>query len=105
MSKDKISEEEQIEWLNKNLYDYGYNGIDGSLADLAFRLRDEVVKNHRPEWLKACQLIYLNRCPQIRYCSLLEGERFVLEQNPIHWIIASIKAKHLAKENTDVKDS
>lgn len=72
--------------------------LSESLADLAFRLRDEVMKKHRPEWLAACKLIYLHLCPQIQYCSLLQGERFILEQSPIHWITAVSIAKKLAKE-------
>lgn len=65
-----------------------------SLADLAFRLRDEAVARQDGTWCEAEHEVYL----------YLEKDKqgwdldtwFVMEAEPIHWIITAIRAKELA---------
>ena len=75
-----------------------YKDTNRELADLAFRLRDEIMKKDRPYWLQACKEVHLALVPQVLNCSFLEAERCVLEQHAIGWIIAALRAKKLAKE-------
>lgn len=72
-----------------------------SLADLAFRLRDEM-------WIEdafgdALVLIY-KKCSDVVANVTDCFAWFVLNAQPIHWIIAALITKQLAKENNG-KDS
>lgn len=96
-----LTEEEQKDWLwnNKLIHE------DESLADLAFRLRDEAVKLSPVCFQKARAKIYY----QVYYYPI--GERVLQSKNflctaewwleeaqPIHWIIAALIAKELSKD-------
>ncbi len=99
MPKDK-----QWEWCVKNVKAAGE-----SLADLAFRLRDEVVnndlKNETGWWCEAEYEVFL-------YLGYPEEEEedigldtwCCMYAEPIHWILAALIAKELAK-GKDGKES
>jgi len=96
-----MTEEEQIAFLNRNLYEYGHNDIGISLADLAFRLRDEVVLSNKCQW--AWPKVY-NAAHHFKL-EVYEIDApttsmwiwFATQAEPIHWIIAALIAKQLAK--------
>lgn len=67
-----------------------------SLADLAFRLRDEEKAKNEFKWLEACKIVYKAHT-SILYCSLLEAEAWVLRQAPKFWIAAALEAKKEAE--------
>lgn len=110
-------ERKQIEWLCANniirhkkrpetfIGDAASNELKESLADLAFRLRDEAETNYLPE---ATCLVheYVDVGVNKMYSHNFNGARswFCFLARPIHWIIAALIAKQLAKENTNVKD-
>ena len=90
----------------KALYDFGYteyfvklacgDGIKyecrtGSLADLAFRLRDEVLnsKNGTIKWVDGMFDVYM----KMTGSKLLNWKRGYIEAKPIHWVIAALIAK------------
>lgn len=111
MNKDKLlavldmSEDEQYRWVSRSTQqkNFGYTICPNwdtlpyqrmVLADLAFRLRDEVKYIHRCSFVRAAQLVY---------CHCLNVEKvpkddtlwrwFSREANPIHIIIAALIAK------------
>jgi len=91
-----MPEDEQIIWCAKNA---GYDLLDSTLADLAFRLRDEVKK-------QGLNLQYYNAAQWVMYKATgshnhgdYKDKWFSYNAQPIHWIIAALIAKELAKEN------
>jgi hypothetical protein len=75
-----------------------------SLADLAFRLRDEAIEIKEIKddvilslpWLRACYLIVNGKLDSCANVSLgEEAEHTILKRKPIYWIIAAL----IAKEN------
>lgn len=98
MTKDELlavldmSEDEQWEWCVKNVKE---KTIGESLADLAFRLRDEVVAECGDiVWHKAVVKI----CDYMR----MGTAWFKNYAKPIHWIIAALIAKQKDKENENL---
>ena len=101
-----MSEDEQRKWVHFTLYDY-YRGYTDSpliqtehiLADLAFRLRSEVIKI--TDWWDACQLVYeyvaKEEFDKDKGWKSETGIWFQDFAKPIHWIIAALIAK--GKEN------
>lgn len=77
-------------------------------AELAFRLRDEVVKIWKNPpgywvWGEALKNVYCKVTK--REWDGIEFRRwFVYESQPIHWVISSLIAKELAKEQENGKD-
>lgn len=103
MNKDQLlavldmSEDEQWEWCVKNVKE---KTIGESLADLAFRLRDET-KNliHRSgDWgnlnalYEAQKEVYTKVTGEVAFVGELSGF-WMCEAKPIHWIIAALIAK------------
>lgn len=97
-----MAEGDQLIWCAKNA---GFNLLDATLADLAFRLRDEAIaKDDKSEidcwWCEASYQVYL-------YVIGEENEQdeagldtwFSMRAQPIHWIISSLIAKELSNEN------
>lgn len=90
-----MSAQEQVEWVFDNV-ETGECDIDiDVLADLAFRLRDEVGKIDAVYWEKAVYMVYTRA--HIRpydnvFCWMTEWGR------PIDWIIAALIAKELGKD-------
>lgn len=89
-------------------YTYDY---DGSLADLAIRLRDEIINTSESIWSKAKELTakkwvddYIKLVKKVCDMNLsdnyigLVNAFFVNEAQPIHWIDAAIIAKEIAKD-------
>ena len=101
-----LSEKKQHEWLiNNSLIESKYGRFPWSvvLADLAFRLRDEVINEDVKSsidcwWCEASYEVYL-------YVIGEENEKdeigldtwFSMRAKPIHWIIAALIAKELSK--------
>ena len=91
-----MNEEDRWVWLRKKV------GRFHSLADLAFRLRDEVVKENQDSWLKGC---YVVDCKTGNYGdgriytdnNGLTAESNILRAKPIYWIIAALIAKEMSK--------
>ena len=91
-----LPEDEQCNWLSQNTEIKFKAHLTGqeSLADLAFRLRDEAVKsfdNWWGYWERAIEIVYLQSkkepddiCDWWMYFS-----------RPIHWIIAALIEKKL----------
>lgn len=74
---------------------------EGTLADLAFRLRDEVTSSSDlwPEiWNEALRLV------AAKYRKTQKDEWFVDKAQPIHWIIAALIAKELGKDADGKED-
>jgi len=68
--------------------------IEGSLADLAFRLRDEVVKDidiPLEIWASALRKVFLTEFKSGSKITILS--LFINCAKPIHWIIAALIAK------------
>ena len=90
-----MSEDEQIQWLLKFYPEY-QNYLDPipSLADLAFRLRDEMETNlqisHFAASLREVHL-YVRLNPDIHNTDFIAF--WLYEAKPIHWIIAALIAK------------
>lgn len=96
--------QEQWDWLNKKFDDDTFHLCLGTpicitgeqeLADLAFRLRDKV-RREKCHYDHAVYVVY-------NYCKLLRRFENVFywmsyHAQPIHWIIAALIAKELAKE-------
>ena len=111
------SEEEQYDWLWKRHDTFGFDlkwinfdvpsakkDIAMHLADLAFRLRDEVIaKDDESEidcnWCEASYEVYLYVIGEENEMEAKEGldTWFTMRAKPIHWIIAALIAKE--KEN------
>lgn len=94
-----MTEEEQRDWLwnNKLIHE------DESLADLAFRRRDEVKKEHKEQWLRACFIVsehLFNPKGGREYRSFrgFEAEHEILQGKAIWWIIAAEITEQLAKK-------
>lgn len=70
------------------------------LADLAFRLRDEVKDHKRARHLVYRHLIKLGKIPKLmcNCCYQPWWDWWVDSSQSIHWIIAALIAKELAKE-------
>lgn len=73
---------------------------DESLADLAFRLRDEAMAKNSDNWALACwyvqqwigfHKIETYESPDLD--GLLNADHEILSKSPIHWIIAALIAK------------
>lgn len=81
----------QIGWCLKNA---GMKGTE-SLADLAFRLRDEVryLGNKKDKYFFEARAIVCRKSS-----ATVAGIWFSRDAQPIHWIIAALIAKELAKE-------
>ncbi len=97
-------EVEQYCWLCDHRPEYGYvitaypENPDMVLADLAFRLRDEVMNFNKGAWYDATEQVW-RECHNYR-----EYRNFWVDRSkPIHWIIAALIAKELSK-NTDGKN-
>ncbi len=99
-----MSEEEQRVWLSKQLVMMtdvkGRTGkiSDWSLADLAFRWRDEAKKENKENWLRACfevdNMAGNYKDGRIYNCNNgYTAESNILKRGPIHWILAALKAK------------
>ena len=102
-----MSELEKVYWLDgqgyipadlkKLWYEEGLKS-ETILTTLAFRLRDEAVKENKERWLRACyevdnmagdykdgRIYNCNNGYSAEYNTLMRG--------PIHWILAAMKAK------------
>lgn len=65
-----------------------------SLADLAFRLRDEVKGSEGMNaWVKATKKVFEHINPKANSNYYLTASYFVDNAKPIHWIIAALIAK------------
>lgn len=107
-------ERKQIEWLCANnimrhkkcpetfIGDAASNKPTESLADLAFRLRDEVVDDESCSWdcwKKALKAVY-QKAKSKEVLDYLWDWWVDLSQ-PIHWIVASLIAKELSNETNN----
>jgi hypothetical protein len=95
-----LTEEEQWRWVVSNQKEYGYklNVIGGascqmSLADLAFKLKNEAGKDFIFGLVQVFQ--YLTKRPKNIIPSPAEQ---IEKSQPIHWIIAARIAKLMANE-------
>ncbi len=95
---DKLPPKERYHWLSlanaidhHNDGDYADNLLDAAMSHLAFRLRDEVVANQGDiVWHRAT----LKICGYMGKSSIW----FKTYAQPIHWILASLKAKEQPNE-------
>jgi len=99
-----MPEGEQGKWLVDNkiigfgAFAMGDDAARACLADLAFRLRDEVIKTSDDSLSSGFVSIYVkcaDRISNATDCFMW----FMFNAQPIHWIIAALIAKELAKEN------
>ena len=104
LSLDNKTEEEQIEWLRENdilrKWGYGNKNIDcspledflgyESLADCAFRLRDEAF-NKVGTFVGRCKIFIA--CKD-KDCEIKDCDTWFLHKSkPIHWIMAYLLAR------------
>ena len=63
-----------------------------SVADLAFRLRDEMFQSAKGKaaWCQGCRIVIE---------TVNNSDEFAVWSQPIHWIIAALIAKELPTEN------
>ena len=104
-----MSEDEQWKWLweNRQLTHIGWNMTatrNMILADLAFRLRDESMRENSDNWALACwyvqQWISFHKIETYEspdLDGLLNADHEILSKSPIHWIITA----RIAKEKED----
>ena len=93
-----MPEDEQLIWCAKNA---GLDLLDATLADLAFRLRDEAVWHISdeaiPHWENALKKIYVHlfSClePETEYAEKVMWRWWFESAKPIHIIIAALIAK------------
>ena len=90
-----MSEDKQAVWCEAP--EHGNRQMGQSLADLAFRLRDEVVKNidDAEVFHKSCKdvIIYL-KVKVVGFCDPgTIHDFYMFNAKPIHWIIAALIAK------------
>jgi len=108
-----LPEEELNEWFYKNQHRWRlrYLDVDGtrlcSLADLAFRLRDEAKKIHKIAWWLACYTVslwlltkslVLHNWNDVDIDSVEGYEAGILRQSPMVWIVTAQIAAIIAKE-------
>ena len=81
---------------------------DRDLADLAFRLRDEAIKDNITLWQRATDEIFLAAYKDNVWQEMHQFERwpavvyyFSHKAKPIHWIIAALIAKDKANAVKD----
>lgn len=94
-----MSEDEQHKWVDNNCELEGYKSIGSgfvpteSLADLAFRLRDEACKeiNGCEKYHNGLEAIYIHRCKKKQCQSFYAWLTYQLK--PIDMIIATLTAK------------
>jgi hypothetical protein len=86
-----MSEDEQLLWCAENA---GFDMLDATLADLAFRLRDEAVGYNRNRWIDALRTVW-----KYSHNYRTSKQFWMIESKPIHWIIAALIAKPKDKEN------
>jgi hypothetical protein len=73
-----------------------------SLADLAFRLRDEMVKREDGNWCEAEMQVYDYLGAEKTYdCGL--DTYFVMYAQPVYWIIAALIAQEMGKKDEKEK--
>ncbi len=92
-----MSEDEQIEWLRTNVFTSMRfrEWIRTSLADLAFRLRDEAKGSEGVvKYGKAMQIVcdHFYKCENTTMEIVNSFAAYVAK--PIHWIIAALIAKN-----------
>ena len=93
-----ITKEEQWVWCAKNI-----KAVGESLADLAFRLRDEAENKEGLWWSGGLSKVffYLAHSPERFDLSSEDRMRqfqwFGTKAKPIHWIIAALIAKEMSK--------
>ena len=85
-----MSEDEQWEWCIQNT-----KHIGESLADLAFRLRDEAVAKNHADFHNAIYNIMVKVEGDNKWATAFWGECLA---KPIHWIIAALIAKEQDNE-------
>lgn len=78
----EMPEDDQLIWCAENA---GLNLLDGTLADLAFRRRDETDKD---KWLASLYKVY-----ELSPSRYLFQSWAIIEAKPIHSILAAIQAK------------
>ena len=69
-----------------------------TLADLAFRMRDETVSLPDYQWAKATKYVYEYILSDAATNYYLAASFFADKAQPIHWIAAALIAQILAKE-------
>lgn len=92
-----IPEESQKIWLVcKNIIknsegDKGQVVLDESLADLAFRMRDEMFLSakRKSAWCQGCRIVIK---------AVDNSDEFPVWPQPIHWIVVVLIAEELAKQ-------
>lgn len=97
-----MPEKEQWSWALVNKHRNTYRE---SLADLAFRLRDEAVDKKLKCFMSDCWYMALQDVYEYEFergrtePKIHEADWLVAVGQPIHWIIAALIAKELNKEN------
>ena len=88
-----LPEGEQWIWVSENYKDKFW-----SLADLAFRLRDEAANMRYSKLVSAMEKVAMKSAKALTSYDM-EGfnEWFAMVAKPIHWIIAALISKELAK--------
>lgn len=100
-----MSEADQWNWLVKNNIGGLAVGEVAHLADLAFRLRDEIEKSSGTLWWSGAiskVYIYVTANNQTGHKGIMIW--FAIKAQPIHWIIAALIAERLAEGKEDGKE-
>lgn len=82
-----MSEGEQLIWCAENA---GFDMLDATLADLAFRRRDEVCKVSCENYYNALEAVYNYKIKDKQCCSLYAFQTYQIK--PIDMIIAAMIA-------------
>lgn len=88
-----MTEDEQEEWCRDKAMPFRWRD---SLADLAFRLRDEMVKNGYASYFYDGMTEVL-KAYQKNDCVPSMASFLAYHAQPIHWIIAALIAKEMSK--------
>ncbi len=84
----EMSEAEQVVWCEKP--ENGNRGFGESLAEVAFRLRDEV-RREKGNYDHAVYIVFNYEKQKNKYDNVFYWMAYIAK--PIHWIIAALIAK------------
>ena len=97
-----LPEEEQVWWVFENVSSYQNLCGEKTLADLAFRLRDEwagKLFSRRMSFPKGLKVVWKYKCKK-HEAKIAFDYWLCLIAQPIHWIIAALIVKELANGKT-----
>lgn len=88
---------DRLKWEENEWRSTKQDAMSNQVADLAFRLRDEIGEGRMFDDLNCEEAVYKYRVKE-NYRPEMFTSWWICHSKPIHWIIAALIAKELAKE-------